>query len=339
MTTLIGLVPRLAGLGGMVSFQSRLIHQLEQRSIAWTFELDDPGITSILVIGGTRQLLSLWQARRRGVRIVQRLNGMNWLHKVEPTRMRAALRAELNNRLLNFIRNHLADDIVYQSEFSRHWWEQVFGLTGKPNTVVYNGVDLDTYTPHGPEQPPSEHYRLLLVEGRLTGAYARGLDTAVRLAQMLADQHQLPLELMVVGDVDGNLRRQMLTLAPNVPITWQGIVPRDAIPALDRSAHLLFSADLNAACPNSVIEALACGLPVAAYDTGALGELIQDGAGAVVPYGADYWRLEDPQIAPLAAACKAILLDNLPYRQAARKRAESAFSVNTMVDGYLEVLV
>ena len=131
MTTLIGLVPRLAGLGGMVSFQSRLIHQLEQRSIAWTFELDDPGITSILVIGGTRQLLSLWQARRRGVRIVQRLNGMNWLHKVEPTRMRAALRAELNNRLLNFIRNHLADDIVYQSEFSRHWWEQVFGQIGR----------------------------------------------------------------------------------------------------------------------------------------------------------------------------------------------------------------
>ena len=51
--------------------------------------------------------------------------------------------------------------------------------------------------------------------------------------------------------------------------------PRERIPELDRSAHLLYSADLNAACPKSVIEALACGLPVVAFDTGALPELVQ----------------------------------------------------------------
>jgi hypothetical protein len=75
---------------------------------------------------------------------------------------------------------------------------------------------------------------------------------------------------------------------------------------------VLFSTDLNAACPNSVIEAMACGLPVLAYDTGALAEIVQDGAGEVVPYGADHWQLEDPQVPPLAEACLKILQDNPP---------------------------
>ena len=89
--------------------------------------------------------------------------------------------------------------------------------------------------------------------------------------------------------------------------------PREDIAAVDRSAHVLFSADLNAACPNSVIEALACGTPVW-LDTGALAELIQDGAGRVVPYGADHWRLEDPLIPPLTEACVEILQNNPAYR-------------------------
>ncbi len=129
----------------------------------------------MLVIGGTRQVFQLWRARKRGARIVQRLNGLNWLHKIEKTPWRAALRAERNNRLLAYIRRRLADRIVYQSHFSRDWWTNVFGPRSIPSTIVYNGIDLDQYHPDGLESPPDDHDRILLVEGRLTGAYARGL--------------------------------------------------------------------------------------------------------------------------------------------------------------------
>jgi glycosyltransferase involved in cell wall biosynthesis len=48
---------------------------------------------------------------------------------------------------------------------------------------------------------------------------------------------------------------------------------------------MLFSADLNAACPNSVIEALACGTPVLGYDTGALPEMVPPKSGRIAHYG------------------------------------------------------
>ena len=120
---------------------------------------------------------------------------------------------------------------------------------------------------------------------------------------------------------------------------WAGAVPRERIPEIDRSAHLLFSADLNPACPNAVIEALACGLPVVAFDTGALKELVPVGAGIVVPYGGDPWRLETPDIPALARAADAILRDRPRFRQAARVHAEKALGLDRMVDGYLKALV
>ena len=335
----ICLVPQLTGLGGTASFQARLIEGLTARGITYTHNITDPRNTAILVIGGTRHVWQLWRARRRGVRIVQRLNGINWLHRVEKTSPRFALRSEVNNRLIAHIRRHLADHIVYQSGFCRDWWTRDFGPLSTSHTIAFNGVDLTRYSPQGTETPPENHYRILLVEGRLTGPYARGLLTAVRLAEAVQAEHDLPVELMVVGLVSEAHMVQAQKLAPELTITWRGVVPRDALPAIDRSAHLLFSADLNAACPNAVIEALACGLPVLAYDTGALAELVQDGVGEVVPYGADHWQLEDPLIPPLAKAAVSILRDNPAYRLSARARAEAAFGLEGMVDSYLDALL
>ncbi len=116
-------------------------------------------------------------------------------------------------------------------------------------------------------------------------------------------------------------------------------MPHEQIPALDRSAHLLYSADLNAACPNSVIEALACGLPVAAFATGALPELVTGDSGRLVPYGGDPWKLDKPDIPALAQAAAEILQDQARFRMAARQRAEEAFGLDTMVDRYLDVLL
>ena len=339
MTPQICLVPKLDGLGGMVSFQAKFIRGLEERQIPHTFDLNHPNNTAVLVIGGTRHLLQLWQAKRRGVRIVQRLNGLNWLHKVKKMPVSAVLKAELNNRTLAFIRRHLADHILYQSEFSRDWWQKEFGKPGKPLSIAYNGVDLSQYTPKGPESPPRDHNRLLLVEGHLTLASGQGLETAARLSKVLKQQHGLTIERGVVGDVEDALKAHTHSIAPDLWITWKGILPHERIPSIDRSAHVMFSADLNAACPNSVIEALACGLPVVAYDTGALNELVQEGSGAVVSYGANHWQLEDPDISPLADACAKILLTNMQYREAARKQAETTFGLETMVESYLEVLV
>jgi glycosyltransferase involved in cell wall biosynthesis len=180
--------------------------------------------------------------------------------------------------------------------------------------------------------------RLLLVEGTIGSGYELGLEIAVHLGERLITVYHRNVEIMVVGRTSAELQREWKNRT-HIPMKFTGEVPADKIPEIDRSAHVLYAADVNPACPNSVIEAMACGLPVAAFDTGALNELITNGAGEVVPYGGDPWRLDPPDIEGLANAVNIILDNQARYRIAARDRAEQAFGLHRMVESYLNVLV
>ena len=332
------MIPNVTGTGGMVSFRHKLEAGLTRVGVDTCFDLEDGPYQSVLVIGGSRQIAGLNNIKKKGIRIVQRLDGINWIHRKRYTGLRHTIRAEYGNLLQSTIRRHLADHIVYQSEFAQNWWIDWYGQTKSGYNIIHNGVDLDMYSPSGPHRRPADKFRLLVVEGTLAGGYESGLQNAVNLAETLQQRHQLPMELMVVGSVSPELSHKW-DKRSSIPIQWAGKVPRESIPEIDRSAHILYAADLHPACPNSVIEALACGLPVAAFDTGAIRELVPDDAGIVVPYGSDPWKLQPPDINTLADKVATVLLDNEPYRKAARLFAKQHFNLDKMVRNYMDVLL
>ena len=322
----------------MVSFRNKLTTGLATRGFDVSNSLEDTPYQAVLIIGGTRQLAGLWKAKRNSIRLVHRLDGINRIHRKQRTGLRHYLRSELGNLLQSNIRKRLADHIIYQSGFARSWWEDWYGIVPVPASIIHNGVDLKTYTPVGDQELPHENFRLLVVEGNLGGGYETGFENALSLAEALQNSHHLPMEVMAVGQVDPILQSYW-NKRTQVPIRWTGTVKRENIPEIDRSAHLLFAADLQPACPNSVIEALACGLPVAAFDTGALTELVPNNAGCITPYGSDPWKVEKPDIPGLAVKAAQVLQDLPPYRQAARVQAEKAFDLEVMVEKYLDILL
>ncbi|MEX1247896.1 MAG: glycosyltransferase family 4 protein [Anaerolineales bacterium] len=331
------LTPRVSGVGGMVSFQAKLTTGLEACGIQVTYDLEDEPFDSVLVIGGTRQLVGLRRAKRRGIPIVQRLDGMNWLHRRTRTGLRHWLRAEVANWLLAYIRGRIATRMVYQSRFVQDWWRRVYGEGPSRQHVIHNGVNLDLFNPQGEERPPQDRTRILLVEGSLQGGYELGLQSAVALAEAVQTRMGTPVALVVAGRVETKLKEKW-NGQTRVPIEWLGVLPNEEIPALNRGAHLLYSSDLNAACPNSVIEALACGLPVLAFDTGALKELVIPQSGRVAPYGGDPWKLDEPNIEALSAGAFEIMANQAGLRAGARARAEEAFGLDKMVNAYIEAL-
>lgn len=331
----ICIIPKVHGVGGMVSFLHKFSAGAQARGVQVTSDLTDTPYSAVLVIGGARQVPLLYRAKQRGVRVVQRLDGINWIHTVRPISLKHSLRAEYGNLLLAFIRRFMADKIIYQSTFSQRWWNERFGALKTPASVAYNGVDLDVYSPGG--ERSSDVYRLLVVEGSLGGGYENGLENAVRLAEGLAARGW-PMEVQVVGEVAPSLKAEW-TARSGVPLRWAGLVKREAIPALMRAAHLLFSADIHPACPNSVIEALACGLPVVSFDTGSLAELVTPDCGFIAPYGNDSWKLQPPDVSGLVAGAELVLKDWPTFSAAARRRAEAAFGLEHMVDIYLDVLL
>jgi glycosyltransferase involved in cell wall biosynthesis len=226
--------------------------------------------------------------------------------------------------------------VIYQSQFIKQWWQDWYRPARVPSSVILNGVDLDRYTPTGLHERPSQHYRLLVVEGSLAGGLDSGLFNAAYLASALS--RKFKIELMIVGRVHARAKNKLKTQSA-FRIRFMDVVPREHIPWLMRSSHLLFSAEVNPPCPNSVIEALSCGLPVIGFDTGSLAEIVPGDAGRVVPYGGNPWKLEPPDIPTLADAAAEILEDQPRFRKSARERAASKLGLDRMVDEYLEVLL
>jgi len=331
------LLPRLQGPGGPSSFQAKLRQGLASHGIEAHHDPNRADCGAILVIGGTRQLPALWQARRRGVRIVQRLDGMNWLHRVHYTGLRHYLRSEANNFLLASIRRFLCHHIVYQSQFTQEWWQRRFVISECSHEVIYNGVDLQGFSPTMSQPPADDEIHLVVIEGSFAGGHKRDLLNALEFASGLQQKTGKRLKLSIAGHVPVEWK-VLVPKNDSLHINWIGLIPNADIPALDRSAHLFFPSEINAACPNSVVEALACGLAVVGYSTGSIPELVQGDAGRVAPYGSDYWQLEAPHPEPLIEGALEILANQPHFRLAARARAEKHFGLELMTNKYLQAL-
>jgi glycosyltransferase involved in cell wall biosynthesis len=214
---------------------------------------------------------------------------------------------ELNDRLRTVLRR--ADHVLYQSVFCKEAADRFLGSPQGGSEVLYNAVDTAAFTPG--ERPSGGP--LILLGGDQTATYR--LETALRTLADLPDAR-----LLVTGTVleDGHGLAEELGLADRVMFTGR-YAQRDAV-GIYRRAHLLLHPKVNDPCPNVVLEALACGLPVVHSASGGTSELVGE-AGIGVPSDTSWDGDVPPNPRQLAVAARDVLDRLDDYRAAARERA------------------
>jgi glycosyltransferase involved in cell wall biosynthesis len=281
--------------GGMVKFQ-----RLQ------TFFPNRPRDFNLLYLGSSSlpsdEQAVIRLAKRRSAPIVLNQNGVAY-------RGWAGVRTdELNDRLRTVLRR--ADHVVYQSAFCKVAADRFLGEPGGGSEILHNAVDTAVFAP-APEPPPGGP--LILLGGDQTASYR--LETALRTLALLPDAR-----LLVTGTVfdSGRDLADELGLAARVLFTGR-YAQRDA-PSVYRRAHLLLHPKVNDPCPNVVLEALACGLPVVHSESGGTPELVGD-AGVGVGSETTWEKDVPPSPELLAAGVEHVLgrLDEL--RTEARARA------------------
>ena len=207
-------------------------------------------------------------------------------------------------------------------------------------TQAYNGVDTARFSPanHG-VQPisgcpfdPARHWlvgtvgRMQTVKDQLMLANAFVL--VLRAAPHLVDR----LRLVMVGD--GPLRAQVLEILGTAGVAHLAWLPgeRTDVEAVMRGLHAFALPSLAEGISNTILEAMASGLPVVATDVGGNADLVKHGqTGYIVPAA-------DPQ----AMADRLLGLASEPVRahemgQAGCLRAKECFSMQAMVTTYQRV--
>lgn len=182
----------------------------------------------------------------------------------------------------------------------------VFEQYGHTAHIVPNVVDLQRFTLATPAAPPTADGPSILVARHLESLY----DNASAVRAFAIVRAAFPAARLVLaggGPQRAALARLARTLGVLDSVRFAGPVDNAAMPALYQASDIVLNPSLADNMPNSVLEALACGVPVVSTNVGGIPALLQDGVTALlVPPG-------DP--AAMAHAILALLRDPPRARQ------------------------
>ncbi|RMG30837.1 MAG: TIGR03088 family PEP-CTERM/XrtA system glycosyltransferase [Gammaproteobacteria bacterium] len=229
--------------------------------------------------------------------------------------------------------------IALSRQIERYLREEI-GVPAHRLTRILNGVDTARFRPLDPardrEDPRPEGFRedtfCIGMVGRLEAVKHPQLllEAFVRLVHSGSRTGERA-RLVVVGE--GRLRPELEArarergIADRVWFTGR----RDDVPALMRRFDLFVLPSRAEGISNTLMEAMASGVPVVATDVGGNAELVVPGTGRLVPPG---------DAGTLASVMQAYLEDTERCRReaaAARRRAEQAFGLPAMVERYRQV--
>lgn len=229
------------------------------------------------------------------------------------------------SRRLVFVSKHLRDDLAVTLRSSSR------------SVVIPNGIDTEIFSPGRDISIRSEldlpaRTRLIGAIGNIRAPKAYDiLLNAIRILGTRVDR----IHLVVAGDADGKLGQQLMRLRDELGlerhVSFLG--HRADVVRILRNLDVFVLSSTTEGFSLACIEAMACGVPVVATESGGPQEILEGGAGVLVPP-------RDP--AALAAAIERVLCS--PGRAEgmianASERVKNRYSVTGMLARYEELLM
>lgn len=220
------------------------------------------------------------------------------------------------------------------------WLVEIVGVPVERVSRVCNGVDTRRFEPNGKSCHEFEAQGFTRPANIVVGTVGRMEAVKDPLTLVRAFLHLINsdanarkrVRLVMVGD--GTLRRdaqQLVSAAGADSLVWFS-GERDDVPEIMRGMDLFILPSLREGISNTILEAMASGLPVIATNVGGNPELVVGGqTGLLVPPS-------DPL--EITKAVQVYLSDPTKlaeHGRAGRTRVEAQFSIESMVNGYLAV--
>lgn len=252
------------------------------------------------------------------------------------------------NRKYNLLRKLIRPFVGHYIAVSRNladWLVATIGVAPERVSQIYNGVDSVRFHPDGGEAPASAPAGFFAPDSIVPGSIVIGsvgrmaavkdyptLARAFLHLLELAPELRSRLRLLIAGDGENRAAcLQLLAQHGAAELAW---LPgeRADIPQLMAAMDIFVLPSLGEGISNTILEAMASGLPVVATAVGGNPELVRPGVtGALVPAA-------DPEA--MAQALLIYARDNRlrsRHGQAARAVIDGGFSMDAMTRGYLSV--
>ncbi|MCP3924059.1 MAG: glycosyltransferase family 4 protein [Desulfobacterales bacterium] len=238
----------------------------------------------------------------------------------------------VNNRLSRDLR--LFDHVIYQSEFSKKICDEYLYQRKKDFSIINNGVNLSHFIP---DSNVSNKVLKLVVLGK---HYPKHLKLAIDIFIRILNKKNA--ELLIIGPMRDGSERVLDFISKNVDdkevlkkIKCKGIVLFDDLPSVLNKSDIFLHVKVGDWCPNAVLEAMACGLPVVCPDWGGTKELV---GNAGISVKGPEWDIDESLILGMTDAVLDIQSELSTYKKLARKCATENYCISDVTKKYLKIL-
>jgi glycosyltransferase involved in cell wall biosynthesis len=226
---------------------------------------------------------------------------------------------------------HRADHVFWQSAFCRRAADRFLGPRDGAGEVLFNAIDTHRFCP---AEARGERPFTFLLTGKIDAHLVHRLhSTLAGLAQARAQG--LEARLVIAGLVAPAARQQADALVAELglggAVVFQGPYTQESAPAVYRQADAYVMTKYLDPCPNTVLEAMACGLPVLHSASGGVPELVGDAAGVGLEVPEDWEHIHVPDAAAIGAGMVAVADNARAMGAAARARAVAQFDIRDWI--------
>jgi sugar transferase (PEP-CTERM/EpsH1 system associated) len=227
----------------------------------------------------------------------------------------------------------MADAVFTVSRELRRFHAAQAGIRPDRIRVLSNGVDTETFAPSRQLRARMRSDLGISDADFVVGAVGRMVPikdygTLVRAVGSLAEATS-NFKLILVGEGPELPRlRELAQSVPGLGTRFLALGRRDDVPALLASMDVFVQTSLGEGMSNTVLEAMASGLPAVVTGVGGNLEIVTQGCG---------WLFDPGDVQHLSQLLRMLAASpNLCARtgQAARKRVEEAFSHSAMLENY-----
>ena len=316
------------GVGGPTTFVDRFTKKLKEHNfgVSRKFSRD----FDVIFVVVSCPLVYLLYAKWKKKKIIQRLDGV--YHKATPAK---GLYFFYNIKM-RIIHNYFADVVVYQSEFSRMSCRKFLGGPRKDWVIIQNGIDVG-------DAPIMEKNNKDVIK-LVTYAMFRRRDQIEPIIKAVEKLDKNFFFLDIYGLCTDNVKKIILESEEAGNIRYCGEYSNGDLQSIISNYDIFLFSD-QSACPNSVIEAMAAGIPVVAYNRGSVLEMVESGFnGEIVevkdgsdPF-VDAYPFREQEYSEYADRVRRVTSDINRYSRSAYAVVKEKFDIKEIMQKYENIL-
>jgi len=278
--------------------------------------------------------LYLLHAKLKNKKIIHRLDGVYYWSV-------SKWKYPLLNLPMKIIHKLFSDFTIYQSQYSKYCVDKFLGKRkDEKYAIVYNGVDIKLFSPEGDiieglRSTPDQKIFITVSKFRRKDQ----IIPIIKALEIYRNKYNKNFKLLIIGDFSRKVKNLPEQFRTFTYLKFIGKIKNGELPKYERSADVFLFTHLNPPCPNNIIEAMACGLPVCGVSDGAMNEITAPGKNSLLidSEGDAFWKERNYNCEKFAENLNATIKNRDFYSSNSRKIAEKEFSLDHMVNNYVRL--